>query len=100
MFKLSCTDIDEQTDVISCYVSFCEENVIPKESNSKAWMTKQLKVILNQKCKVFQEGNLSELNLLKKELKREIRIAKLKYKEKLEKDLGYNNLATIGLCLG
>lgn len=58
MFKESCSDIDELTDVVSSYVTFCEDCVIPKKSvkifpNSKPWVSKTLKNLLNKKRKAF-----------------------------------------------
>ncbi len=41
-----------------------------------------------------EKGNLSELNLLKREIKFEIRRAKLYYKDRLERELGQNNLGS------
>ena len=32
MFKQSCPNIDVLADVVSCYVSFCEDNVIPEKT--------------------------------------------------------------------
>lgn len=47
MFKNSCSDIDELTDVISSWVSYCKDTVIPNKAikvypNSKPWVTKSL----------------------------------------------------------
>ncbi|KAK0141921.1 hypothetical protein N1851_020392 [Merluccius polli] len=74
MFKESCLNIDVLTDVVSCYVSFCEDNVIPEKT-----------------VKVYPIRNLPELENLKKEVKHEIARAKRRYKEKLEDQLGNNN---------
>lgn len=80
-------------------MTFCEDCVIPKKTvkifpNSKPWVSKQLKNLLNKKRKAFQEGNLAELNLLKREIKNEIKKAKMNYKEKLENDLANNRLGS------
>lgn len=96
MFEESCSDIKELTDVVSSYVCLCEDNVTLKKSVkifpiSKPWVTKQLKVLLNKKSKAFHNGNLLRLHFLKKEMKKEIIGAKLKYTEKIERDLGRNN---------
>ncbi len=100
MFKESCSDIHELTDVVSRYVTFCEDSVIPKKTvkvfpNSKPWVSKLLKKLLNKKRRTFREGNLTELNLLKREIKSEIKGAKLNYKEKLEGELANNRLESV-----
>ncbi|KAK0134267.1 hypothetical protein N1851_030177 [Merluccius polli] len=99
MFKDSCSDIDELTDVISSWVSYCEDTVIPIKAvkvypNSKPWVTKSLKGLLREKNRVFKEGNLLVLHKLQKDIKREIRVGKLKYKDKLETQLKMNNLGS------
>ena len=50
---------------MSSYVTFCEETVIKTKSvhvypNNKAWVTKDLKVHLNQKKLVFLKGKKEE----------------------------------------
>ena len=100
MFKESCSNIDVLTDVVSCYVSFCEDNVIPEKTvkvypNSKPWVTKALRALLYRKRQAFRAGNLLELKNLKKEVKHETARAKRSYKEKLEDQLGNNNLGSV-----
>ncbi len=58
IFKTSCVDNDELADVVSSYIHFCEESVIPRTnvriySNNKPWVTKSLKYVLNEKKRVF-----------------------------------------------
>lgn len=99
MFKDSCTNINDLTDVVSCYASYCVDNVIPDKivqvyPNNKPWVRKSLKLLLNKKRQAFREGNFLELNELKKEIRIEIRRAKQGYKEKIEKDFGGRNLCS------
>lgn len=71
MFNELCNDIDELTDMVSSYVTFCEDCVIPK----KIWVL-GLKItekpVKQKKRKAFREGNIAELNSLKREIKIEI----------------------------
>ena len=99
MFKQSCSNIDVLADVVSCYVSFCEDNVIPEKTvkvypNSKPWVTKALRALLYRKRQAFIAGNLPEVEKLKKEVKHEIARAKRSYQEKLEEQLVNNNLGS------
>ena len=99
MFKESCNDIDELTDVICSWTSYCENIVIPVKSvklypNSKPWVSKSLKGLLHKKGKAFREGNLIEMHNIEKEIKREIRAGKMRYKDKIENQLRMNNLGS------
>ncbi len=99
MFKESSTDIDELTDVVSSWVSYCENSVIPEKfvkiyPNSKPWISKTLKALLYKKKKAFKEGNRLILCNLQKEIKHEIRLCKRQYKEKIEGQLKTNNLGS------
>ncbi len=56
-------DIDELTDVVSSYILFCEDMLIPCKTvkifpNNKPWFTKSLKALMNERCRAFYEGDL------------------------------------------
>ncbi len=58
VFVDSSRDIDELTDVVSSWVSYCEDVVIPDKiikvyPNSRPWVSKALKVLLNKKAPSF-----------------------------------------------
>ena len=68
-------DINELTDEVSSWVSYCEDIVIPEKvvkiyANSEPWVSKHLTVLLNKKISAFKQGNFSELNVLQKEIKK------------------------------
>ena len=74
MFDQMCTSFNELTDVISSFISFCVESVIPSKHitifpNNKPWVTKDLKGVLNKKKRVFFQGTTDE----KKQVNREVR---------------------------
>ena len=99
MFKESCNDIDELTDVTCSWISYCENTVIPVKTvkmypNSKPWVSKSLKGLLRKKEEAFKAGNRIEMHSVEKEIKREIRAGKMKYKDKIEKQLRMNNLGS------
>ena len=74
MFDQMCTSFNEltdvicfnePTDVISSYISFCVESVIPSKHitifpNNKPWVTKDLKGVLNKKKRVFFQSTTDE----------------------------------------
>ncbi len=97
IFKTSCVDSDELADVVSSYIHFCEESVIPRKnvriySNNKPWVTKSLKHVLNEKKLFFYQGTDLEKRQVNKEVKREIRRAKMKYKASVEEKFIKGNI--------
>lgn len=87
MFIEASADIDELTDAVASWTSYCKSIVIPAKNvedypNSKPWVTKSLRTLLNKKNKAFREGNALELRNLQKEIKREVRAGKMRYKDK------------------
>jgi len=61
VFYDACESLDELTDVVSSYISFCVDTVIPTKQtvifpNNKPWVTKELKSVLNKKKRVFLHG--------------------------------------------
>ena len=65
VFEDSAKDIDELTDTVCSYITFCEDIVIPKKyvkvyPNNKPWVTKSLKNALNRKQKAFLKGDETE----------------------------------------
>ncbi|KAK0150009.1 hypothetical protein N1851_009244 [Merluccius polli] len=53
MFTESCSDINELTNVISSWVVYCKDHVIPDKTvkiypNNKPWVSKSLKMLLHQ----------------------------------------------------
>lgn len=98
-FVHSSQDIDELTEVVSSWVAYCEETVIPKKvvkiyPNNKPWVSKQLKDLLKKKKSAFKEKNSQELYIVQKEIKREIKRAKWDYKLKVEHKLSQNLLGS------
>lgn len=89
--------INDQVDIITSYISFCEDNIIPSKTvtiypNNKPWITKELKEILNKKKRIFFTGSTLDKKEVDREVKRAIRTAKLKFKNKVEKNFTSGNL--------
>ena len=77
----ACDNVSDATDVISSYISFCEDTIIPQKEikifpNNKPWVTKSLKSTLNEKKLVFQTGNKVERKSVQVKLRQEIRDSK------------------------
>ena len=83
------TDIDTNVDVLTCYIQFCVDLLVPTKTikmypNNKPWVTKDVKFIINRK-KATLSSNRSDIKTVQKELNEVIRDAKAVYKNKVEK---------------
>ena len=99
MFKEKTHDIHELTDTISCYLHFCENNVITSKEikcypNNKPWVSKELKELLNLKKKAFLEKDQNKIKETSKLLKLKIAEGKKRYKEKIEHSFRSNDIKT------
>lgn len=61
--------LEEATEVVTYYITFCEEMIVPTKtvkvfSNNKPWITKALKSNLNEKKIAFNSGNKIESKLI------------------------------------
>ena len=82
--------LEEATDVVTDYITFCEAMVVPTKtvkvfSNNKPWITKALKSTLNEKKIAFFSGNKIESKLIKKKLNKQLKAAKMEYRKRVEK---------------
>lgn len=99
--------IDEVTDTVSSYIAFCVDHVLESKeikiySNTKPWITPELKKLLQERQAAFKEGDQPRVKQLQRRLEGKIRAEKRKYKEKLEDNLKkcdsrqyWKNIATI-----
>lgn len=92
MFKDSASDIDELTVSVCSYISFCEDTVIPERPvkvypNNNPCVTKALKNVLERKYGAFLQSDEAEKREARRELRAQIKRAKLEYKHKLEEKL-------------
>ena len=91
IFRDEHTTIHEYTDTVSEYIKFCEDVCVPKKTvtfypNSKAWVDKDIKRLISEKDKAYRNRK-EEPTLFrqtKAKLKKAIKEAKNKYKDKIE----------------
>ncbi|TWW55971.1 hypothetical protein D4764_09G0010210 [Takifugu flavidus] len=93
-------DIDNLTHCITDYINFCVENTIPTStvrsfSNSKPWITPDIKALLKEKTRAFVSGDKEELKSVQRELRRKIRQEKDNYRRKMENQLQQNNICGV-----
>ncbi len=92
VFFESCKDGQELTDVITSYIKFCEDVVCETKTvkiypNNKPWVSKQLKMCLNDKKVAFISGNTELMREKNRQLRGKILKAKIEYKNKIESKL-------------
>ncbi|TWW55977.1 hypothetical protein D4764_09G0010270 [Takifugu flavidus] len=90
-------DIDNLT---TDYINFCVENTVPTRtvrsfSNSKPWITPDIKALLKEKTRAFVSGDKEELKTVQRELRRKIRQEKDNYRRKMENQLQQNNICGV-----
>ena len=59
--------------------------------NNKPWITSDIKDLLNQKKRASQNGDGERWRNVQRELKKTLRLAKVEYKKKVERQLENNN---------
>lgn len=96
VFTNDCADLDELTETVSAYITFCEDLVIPKKEiciypNNKPWVTKSVKNSIIQRNICFKQGDVTQYKVLQKQVKRELKLARLNYKDKVEHMLSTGN---------
>ncbi|KAI3369406.1 hypothetical protein L3Q82_007480 [Scortum barcoo] len=82
------------------HINFCVENTVPTRtvrsfSNSKPWITPDIKALLKEKRRAFVSGNKEELKPVQRELRRMIRKGKDCYRRKMEHQLQQNNICGV-----
>ena len=84
-FRDSCDSLDELTDVVTSYISFCGDTVILVKNskvlpNNKPRVYKHIKKVLNENKRVYFLGDLADQKEIQKAVKSEIRKARENYK--------------------
>jgi hypothetical protein len=97
VFLDSSDDVNEAADVVSEYIVFCENMIVPAKEiklypNNKPWISKSLKNTIKEKRAAFQSGDEAEKKRIQKKLREEIRQAKLEYKKKVESQFESGNM--------
>lgn len=100
VFKDSSSNLDEMTDVISSCVSYLKNSIIPTKRvkvfpNNKPWLDKAVKDALHRKHKAFLHGDGKDKIEAKKEVRYEIKRAKLQYKSEIEEKFHSNDLRAV-----
>ena len=90
VFRDSSESLDEFTDVVTSYISFCESTVIPTKTvkqfgNTKPWFNSSMYNLVKQKDEAHKNGDNVAKKRAQYALDREIKKGQKEYKEKLER---------------
>ena len=100
VFEAASTSLDELTDTVTSYISFCEDMCVPTKTyrifnNNKPWFTAKLKQLRQAKEEAFRSGDRILYNQARNTLTKEIRVAKRSYSEKLKNRFSANDPASV-----
>ncbi|KAL0153421.1 hypothetical protein M9458_051259 [Cirrhinus mrigala] len=100
VFEAAATDLDELTDTVTSYISFCEDMCVPTRTyltfnNYKPWFSAKLKQLRQAKEDAYRSGDKALYKQAKYTLNREIRVAKINYSGKLKQQLSRNDSKSV-----
>ncbi|KAL0152967.1 hypothetical protein M9458_051720 [Cirrhinus mrigala] len=100
VFEAATTDLDELTETVTSYISFCEDLCIPSRTyltynNDKPRFTKKLKQLCQAKEDAYRKGDRVLYNQARNTLNKEIRAAKKNYAKRLEDQFFSNDSVSV-----
>lgn len=83
------SDVDGNVDVFSSYIEFCVGMIVPAREvtsypNNKPWITKDVKILINEKKRFINAGDRVQLKALQNQVDAKILEEKRVYKDKVE----------------
>ncbi len=100
VFEAAANDLDELTETVTSYISFCEDMCIPTRThltynNDKPWFTAKLRQLRQAKEDAYRKGDKVLYKQAKCTLEKEIRVAKRNYSDKLKIQLFSSDSASV-----
>ncbi len=100
VFRTATNSLDEFTEAVTSYISFCEDSCVPSRTtvrynNGKPWFTAKLRRLRLQKEEAFRSGDKDRLKEAKYTFSKEVREAKRLYSEKLQQQFSENNAGSV-----
>lgn len=104
MFRESSDSIDEFTDVVTCFISELASNIISTVTvkiypNQKPWVDRSIREALNARTTAYNEcllsGNMAPYKSTCYELRKAVKLAKKRYREKVELNLSNNDSRSV-----
>lgn len=100
VFRSATSNLDEYTEAVTSYISFCEDCCVPSRTtvrynNDKPWFTAKLRQIRLEKEEAYRSGDKDRFKESKCKFNKAVRDAKQKYSEKLQQQFSTNDSASI-----
>ncbi|KAI2647093.1 RNA-directed DNA polymerase from mobile element jockey [Labeo rohita] len=100
VFEAAATDLDELTETVTSYISFCEDICIPTRTyltfnNDKPWFTAKLRHLRHAKEDAYRKGDRVLYSQARNTLNKEIRAAKRTYAKRLEDQFASNDPTSV-----
>ncbi len=89
-------DIEAYSDMVTCFIRKCIEDVVPTKTisiypNQKPWINSDVRSALSARTSAFKSGNTDDQKQASYDLRRSIKAAKRQYKNKVEEHFNNNN---------
>ncbi len=100
VFEATANDLDELTEFVTSYISFCEVLCIPTRTrltynNGKPWFIAKLRQLCQAKEDAYRKGDKVLYKQAKYTLEKEIRISKRNYSDKLRMQISFSDSASV-----
>ncbi len=100
VFEAAANDLDELTETVTSYISFCEDMCIPTRThltynNDKPWFTAKLRQLCQAKEDAYKKGDKVLYKQAKYKPEKEIRVAKRNYSGKLKNKFSSRDSASV-----
>ena len=100
MFMTASNSLDELTEAVTSYISFCEDCCIPTRTrvsynNDKPWFTAKLRRLRLDKEDAFRSGDKDRFKESKNRFSKAVREAKRLYSERLKRQFSANDSASV-----
>ncbi len=104
VFEAAANDLDEFTETVTPYISFCENLCIPTRTyltynNNNQWFTAKLRQLRQAKEDAYKKGDNALYKQAKYTLEKKIKVAKRNYSGKLRNKFSYSDSASEWKCL-
>ncbi|XP_076581854.1 uncharacterized protein LOC143317730 [Chaetodon auriga] len=100
VFRTATNSLDEYTETVTSYISFCEDCCVPSRTrvsynNDKPWFTAQLRQLRLAKEEAFRSGDKDRYKESKYKFSKAVKEAKRLYSEKLQHQFSANDSASV-----
>ncbi|XP_075911483.1 uncharacterized protein LOC142906815 [Petromyzon marinus] len=100
MFTTATNSLDELTEAVTSYISFCEDCCIPTRTrvnfnNNKPWFSAKLRRLRLEKEEAFRSGDRDRFKESKNRFSKAVREAKRLYSERLKHQFSTNDAASV-----